>query len=230
MRTIALSQIVLNGDDIYWIEQRPTERGRNVIVRRTPDGRTADVNPAPHNARTRVHEYGGGAFTVADGVAYFSNYDDQRLYRIDVRGQASPVALTPAVDLRYADGVIDRRRHRFIGVREDHTRGGEAVNSLVSVDLEGDEREGGDVLASGNDFYSSPQLSADGTRLAWLSWNHPNMPWDGTELWTGELDAGGKLRNAQRVGGGLSESVFQPQWSPVGTLYFISDRTGWWNL
>src|SRR5438105_6815470 len=119
VRTVSLSQIVLDGDDIYWIEQRPTERGRNVIVRRTPDGRSADVNPAPYNARTRVHEYGGGAFTVADGVAYFSSYDDQRLYRSDVRGQAEPVALTPAVDLRYADGVVDRRRHRFIGVRED---------------------------------------------------------------------------------------------------------------
>ncbi len=227
--TIGLSQIVLDGEDIYWVEQRPSERGRNVIVRRTRDGQTLDVNPAPFNARTRAHEYGGGAFTVSDGVVYFSNYADQRLYRMDARGGEAQ-ALSPALDLRYADGVVDRRSHRMIAVREDHTRDGEAVNTLVGIDLEGDEQKGGDVLASGNDFYASPALSTDGTRLAWLTWNHPNMPWDGTELWTAELTTSGIVRDAQRVVGGLQESIFQPQWSPDGMLYFISDRTGWWNI
>lgn len=225
--TIGLGQIALDGEDIYWVEQRPAEGGRNVIVQRTPDGQTTDMTPAPFNARTRVHEYGGGAFAVADGTIYFSNFADQRLYR-QAPGSA-PEPITPAMDLRYADGVIDRRRNRMICVREDHTASGrEAVNTLVSINLEGDE-QGGQVLVAGNDFYSSPRLSPDGSRLAWLTWNHPNMPWDGTELWVGELNADGSLGRTQRVAGGVDESIFQPEWSPHGILYFISDRTGWWN-
>ncbi len=225
--TIGLGQIALDGEDIYWVEQRPAEGGRNVIVQRTPDGQTTDMTPAPFNARTRVHEYGGGAFAVADGTIYFSNFADQRLYR-QALGSA-PEPITPAMDLRYADGVIDRRRNRMICVREDHTASGrEAVNTLVSINLEGDE-QGGQVLVAGNDFYSSPRLSPDGSRLAWLTWNHPNMPWDGTELWVGELNADGSLGRTQRVAGGVDESIFQPEWSPHGILYFISDRTGWWN-
>src|ERR687887_464486 len=177
--TIALVQIALDGDDIYWSELRPTEGGRVVVVRRSPDGRTMDVTPAPFNARTRVHEYGGGAYAVADGTVYFSNFADQRLYRQDPG--VPPRPLTPAVggsqrellpfaaggsqrellpfatDLRYADGVIDRARGRISGVREDHTDPSrEAVNTLVSVAL--DAPEGGDpgrMLVSGNDFYSS---------------------------------------------------------------------------
>ena len=225
--SIGLGQIELDGDDIYWVETRPTEGGRNVVVRRTPSGRTTDVTPPPFNVRTRVHEYGGGSFVVSDGVVYFSNFADQRLYRQPPDGQPRP--LTPEGDLRYADGVIDRRRGRMVCVREDHTIAGrEAVNVLVSLDL----RTGGsgEVLMSGNDFYSSPRLSPDGARLAWLTWNHPNMPWDGTELWTGEIEPEGSMGKAQLVAGGTDESIFQPEWSPDGVLYFVSDRTGWWNL
>ncbi len=228
--TIGLGQIALGGQDIYWVEMRPAEDGRYVIVRRTPDGRTADVTPHPFNARTRVHEYGGGAFAVADGEAvavYFSNFADQRLYRQDPGAEPRPI--TPEVDLRYADGVIVRSRGRMICVREDHTDPGrEAVNAIVGLDLEGGD--GGQVLVSGNDFYSSPRLSPDGSRLAWLTWNHPNMPWDGTELWVGELGADGSLGQTKRVAGGKDESIFQPEWSPDGVLHFVSDRTGWWNL
>ena len=225
--TIGLGQIALDGQDVYWIEQRPTEGGRYVIVRRTPDGRTTDVTPPPFNARTRVHEYGGGAFTVADGTIYFSNFADQRLYRQDPGAEPRPI--TPEADLRYADGVFDRRRGQMICVREDHTDPGrEAVNTIVSLDLEGDDD--GQVLVSGNDFYSSPRLSPDGSRLAWLTWNHPNMPWDGTELWVGELGGDGSLIQTERVAGGAAESIFQPEWSPDGVLHFVSDRTGWWNL
>jgi len=225
--TIGLGQIALDGVDVYWVESRPTEGGRYVVVRRTPDGRTTDVTPPPFNARTRVHEYGGGAFAVADGTAYFSNFADQRVYRQDP--DAEPRPITPEADLRYADGVIVRRRNRMICVREDHTDpGNEAVNSIVSLDLEGDD--GGQVLVSGNDFYSSPRLSPDGSRLAWLTWNHPNMPWDGTELWVGELRADGSLGRTERVAGGARESIFQPEWSPDGVLHFVSDRTGRWNL
>ncbi len=225
--TIGLGQIALDGRDVYWLEMRPAEGGRYVVVRRSPDGQTADVTPPPFNARTRVHEYGGGAFVVANGTLYFSNFTDQRIYRQDPGSEPRPI--TPEAALRYADGVIDRHRRRMICVREDHTDvGGEAVNALVSLDL--DESDGGQVLVSGNDFYSSPRLSPDGSRLAWLTWNHPNMPWDGTELWVGEIRKDGSLGRTERVAGGIDESIFQPEWSPDGTLYFISDRTGWWNL
>lgn len=225
--TIALGQIALDGEDVYWIEMRPTEGGRSVVVRRTPDGHRTDITPPPFNARTRVHEYGGGAFAAHEGTVYFSNFADQRLYRQDPG--APPRPITPEAALRYADGVVDRSRARMICVREDHTVAGrEAINTIVSVALEGSE--GGQVMVSGNDFYSSPRLNADGTRLAWLTWNHPNMPWDGTELWIGEIEADGSLRGTERVAGGVEESIFQPEWSPDGDLYFVSDRSGWWNL
>jgi dipeptidyl aminopeptidase/acylaminoacyl peptidase len=225
--TIGLGPIALDGQDVYWIESRPTEGGRYVIVRRTPDGRMTDVTPPPFNARTRVHEYGGGAFVVAGGTVYFSNFTDQRLYRQNPGAEPRPI--TPEVALRYADGVFDHRRGRMICVREDHTDPGrEAINTIVSLDLEGGD--GGQVLVSGNDFYSSPRLSPDGTRLAWLTWNHPNMPWDGTELWVGELGDDGSLIRTERVAGSEKESIFQPEWSPDGVLHFVSDRTGWWNL
>ncbi len=225
--SIGLGEIELDGGDVYWVEMRPGEGGRNVIVRRTPDGRTTDVTPSPFNARTRAHEYGGGAFAVSQGTVYFSNFADQRLYRQDPDAQPRPI--TPEADLRYADGTIDKFRGRMICVCEDHTHSGsEAVNSLVSLDLGGDgDRQ---VLVSGSDFYSSPRLSPDGSHLAWLSWNHPNMPWDGTELWVGELKADGSLGESERVAGDIGESICQPEWSPDGNIYFVSDRSGWWNL
>jgi hypothetical protein len=227
--TISLGQIMLDGDDIYWSEMRPTEAGRNVVVRRSPDGKTIDVTPTPFNVRTRVHEYGGGAYVVAEGVVYFSNFADQRLYRQKI-GQ-DPQPLTPAIDLRYADAVVDSSRQRLIAVREDHTGEGECVNTIVAVAaVPSEPLDGGQVLVSGDDFYSSPRLSPDGNYLAWLSWNHPNMPWDGTELWLAPVQADGSLGEAQKIAGGLTESIFQPEWSPDGVLYFIGDRTNWWNL
>jgi len=224
---IRLGQIGLDGRDVYWIEARPVEGGRNVVVRWTRDAKATDVTPAPFNARTRVHEYGGGAFAVKDGTVYFSNFADQRLYRAEAAG--SPEAITPEARFRYADAAIDHHRGRMICVREDHSvEGGEAINTLVSIDLAG---SGGDrVLVSGNDFCSSPRLSPDGSHLAWLTWNHPNMPWDGTELWVADVRGDGSLGAAQCVAGGVDESIFQPEWSPDGVLHFISDRTGWWNL
>jgi dipeptidyl aminopeptidase/acylaminoacyl peptidase len=229
--TIGLGTIALDGQDIYWSEQRPSEGGRNVIVRRTPDGQSTDVLPAPFNARTRVHEYGGGSYVVHDGTIYFSNFADQRLYRL-VPGSA-PQPITPAEQLRYADAVIDRQRNRLICVREDHTVADrEAVNTLVSCALDGSDQaqKTQQVLVSGNDFYATPRLSPDGTQLAWLTWHHPNMPWDGSELWLGELGTDGSLLHAKHIAGGSKESIFQPEWSPAGVLHFVSDRTGWWNL
>lgn len=225
--TVGLGRVTLDGEDVYWLESRPTERGRVVLVRCAADGTTGDLTPAPFNVRTRVNEYGGGEYLVDRGDVFFVNFADQRVYTLR---DGAPRPITPELPLRYADFVLDRSRGRLICVREDHTDPArEAVTTLVSLDAAGDDT-GGRILISGNDFYASPRLSPDATRLAWLTWRHPNMPWDGCELWVGELDAAGDVRDMQLVAGGPTESVFQPVWSPDGTLYFVSDRTGWWNL
>jgi hypothetical protein len=167
--TITPGQIVLDNEDIYWVETRPAEGGRYVVVRRSPDGRITDITPPSFNTRTLVHEYGGGSFMVVGGVTYFSNFADQCLYR--QHSGSEPQQITSGTNLRYADGIIDSKRERIICVREDHTeQEREASNTLVSIALNG----GGDsqVLVSGNDFYSSPRLSPDGSCLAWLTWNH----------------------------------------------------------
>jgi dipeptidyl aminopeptidase/acylaminoacyl peptidase len=226
--TVSLGQPLLDGSDLYWVEMRPGEGGRSVIVKRDSVGRIVDVTPPGFNARTRVHEYGGGDYTVRDGDVYFSNFPDQQIYV--QRNGGVPEALTATAEMRYADAIVDDRRQRLICIREDHTvQGREAVNSLVSVDLAG-ENSTGEVLVSGNDFYSSPRLSPDGARLAWLTWNHPNMPWDGSELWVAEIKDNGSLDQPEKVAGGDHESIFHPQWSPAGELYFISDQNDWWNI
>jgi dipeptidyl aminopeptidase/acylaminoacyl peptidase len=225
--TVGLSEIALDGGDIYWIEGRAAERGRNCIVRRSPDGTIRDVTPPDFNARTTVHEYGGGAYKVRDGVVYFSSFSDQQIYR--QTHDAAPQPTTASEKMRYADGVIDDRRNRMIAVREDHNASDhDCLNTIVSIDLDGDT--GGTVIIEGNDFYSSPRLSPDGRQLAWLTWNHPNLPWDGTELWLADIADDGALGERRLVAGGPSESIFQPEWSPDGRLHFVSDRTGWWNL
>lgn len=225
--SIGLGQIITEGEDIYWTEMRPSEGGRSVIVHRSPDGSQRDVNPAPFNARTRVHEYGGGAFIVSDGVVYFSNFNDQRIYEAPPEGE--PSALTTEGDWRFADAVFDPQHHRLICIGEDHGNAGEeAVNSLVSIPLHDDPQPR--ILITGNDFYSSPRIDPLGSRVAWLTWNHPNMPWDGTELWVAEFNPDGTLGKPELVAGGEHESIFQPEWSPAGDLYFVSDRNNWWNL
>ena len=246
--SVSFGDIALRGNAIYWSELRPDEDARSVIARRVvgdvdpATGRRAigggDVTPRGFSARSRVHEYGGGAFCVgadydAPGgdVVYFSEFADGRVYRQRVGADGSvdaPTPLTPAADMRYADGVICDRRRLMICVREDHTSAWrEPVNAIVAVDL----RSGASrVIASGNDFYSNPRVSPDGTALAWLAWNHPNMPWDGCELWAGTLGADGGVSDARRIAGGRAEAIFQPEWSPSGALHFVSDRSGWWNI
>ena len=226
--SVGLSQPTFDGNQIHWIEMRPKEGGRNVIVRRSPDGTQTDVTPQPFNARTRVHEYGGGDYLAAGGSIYFSNFSDQRVHRQDAMGE--PRAITPAADVRYSDYCLDESRNRLVCVREDHRNpAAEAVNSIVSLDLQGND-DCGRVLIEGNDFYSSPRVSPDRTQLAWLTWSHPNMPWDGCELWVGEFGEDGSLTSSRWVAGGAAESIFQPEWSPDGVLYFASDTNGWWNL
>ncbi|HKM74681.1 MAG TPA: prolyl oligopeptidase family serine peptidase [Stellaceae bacterium] len=236
--SIGLGDILVDGSGVYWIESRPQEQGRSVIVRCSRDGRPADVTPpmpasgqGAFNVRTRVHEYGGGAYLVSDGVVYFSNDADQRLYRQE-RG-ASPVAITEAPlkprGVRYADGVMDAVRGRMIWVCEDHQTGSEQpINTLVDIPLDGSRPHR--TLVAGKDFYAAPRLSPDSTRVAWLEWGHPNMPWDGTELWVGRCAADGTIAEKRQVAGGDAESILQPEWSPEGVLYFVSDRSGWWNL
>jgi hypothetical protein len=227
---IRLSAVAVDGADIYWIELRPQEGGRNVLVRRRPDGSVDDVTPAGFNVRTRVHEYGGAACVVAGGVIYASNFADQRIYRIDSAGSRQPIPLTPEGRWFYADATLDVRRRRLIAVREDHADpDGEPVNTLVSISIDG-PASAGEVIASGFDFYSTPRLSPDASRLAWLAWRHPQMPWDGTELWVADITEQGTLVDPTRVAGGDAESIYQPGWTPDGQLYFVSDRDGWWTL
>ena len=235
-QSIALSEVRLDGGNVYWLEGRPQEQGRSVVVSRAvAGGEDADITRAPYNVRTRVHEYGGGAWTVAQGVLYFSNFADGRLYRqIDATAEPQPLTATPSrpSDWRFADGIIDRRRNQWIGVREDHTVKGAPVNAIVAVDLAHPGEEPGRMLVGGHDFFSSPRLSPDGRQLAWLAWDHPNMPWNGTTLYLAELDdAGAVASEPLAIAGGPEESIFQPEWSTEGThIFFVSDQSGWWNL
>ncbi len=223
-----LGQIHLGDGCVYWLESRPSEGGRQVIVRASEGegGEIEDVLPSPYNARNKVHEYGGGDYLVHQGVIYFTNYSDQRIYRLEPGG--IPMAITPAGPFRYADMAVDDLRERLVAVREEHHGRGEPHNALVAMPLDGDAEP--TVLAHGCDFYASPRISPDGHHICWISWNHPEMPWDGCELFLAELHPGGEAGEAIHVAGGRDESIFQPQWSPDNRLHFVSDRTGWWNL
>ena len=230
---LRISGITLDTGEIYWIEGRPSEGGRNVLVRRDANLHTSDLAPPGVNVRTRLHEYGGPAYIVSGGDAFYVNFADQRVYRLaeftHPEPSNTPAPITPE-GFFYGDFTIDRTRQRLICVREDHTQPGrEPVNTLVSLPMDG-STSAGDVLASGDDFYSTPRVSPGGSRLAWLAWRHPQMPWDGTELWVARISEDGTLREPRRVAGSDSESIYQPGWGPDGTLYFASDRTGWWQL
>jgi dipeptidyl aminopeptidase/acylaminoacyl peptidase len=227
---IRLGQIHVSQGHVYWAETRPQQGGRVTILRKSPDAPPQEALPPTFNCRTRVHEYGGGAF-LAQGLTLFcSSFSDQRLYRLDPGRAPTPITPEPEVKagLRFADSRLTPDGSLLICVREDHTHGGEAVNELVALPPDGSREV--KVLASGRDFYASPRISPDGRRLAWMCWDHPRMPWDGCELWVADLGPSGRLDGARQVAGGEAVSIFQPEWSPEGVLYFVSDVSGWWNL
>ncbi|RTL39739.1 MAG: S9 family peptidase [Candidatus Melainabacteria bacterium] len=227
---VRLGQTLYDNDDLYWLEGRPSEGGRQVLVRRSVDKQIADVLPSNFNVRTLAHEYGGGPYTVKNGIIVFSNLSDQRIYKVENGGE--PVVLTAEGPYRYADYVIDLQKRLVFCVQEDHSVPGEqAINSIVAVPLDPGTRLGyGEVTVCGCDFFSSPRVSPDGRLLTWLSWKHPNMPWDGCELWMGHVDKSGMVAEPRKIAGGSAESVFQPEWLPNGSMTFISDKTGWWNI
>ena len=224
---IGLGESRLDGDDVYWLEARPQEQGRQVVVRLARGEEPSDAIPEGFNARTKVHEYGGASYLVVDGTVFFSNFSDQRLYRCEPGGQPTPITPEPKekAGLRFADGAA-LSDSELVYVRETHD-GGRVNNDIAAVSIDGSSEARS--LVSGNDFYSSPRPSPDRTKLAWLTWNNPLMPWDGTELWVADL-VDGSIANPKLVAGGPEESVLEPRWSPDGVLHFVSDRSNWWNI
>ncbi|MGH3137930.1 MAG: S9 family peptidase [Gaiellaceae bacterium] len=222
----------LEGGVVWWLEGRPSEDGRVALVRAEREG-LVDVVPRGFNVRTGVHEYGGGAYCIHRRTAYVSNFDDQRLYRVDPGG--APVAITPAIAdkrHRYADGRITADGRLWVGVRERHAdsdRSVDVVNELVAVPTDGSSEPR--VIASGRDFYSNPRISLDGSQLCFLAWDLPWMPWDGCELFAADMSDTGELGELRHLAGADgTEAIWQPEWSPSGDLVFASDRSGWWNL
>jgi dipeptidyl aminopeptidase/acylaminoacyl peptidase len=228
--TVALSYPELSDGGVYWLETRPDEEGRTVLVHRPDGGDRVDVVPRDFNVRTRVHEYGGGAYWRHGDVVFASSFDDGRIYRFDGPG-SEPRPVTPEPPepnaFRYADGTVTPDGRLVVCVRERHD-GGDVVNELVAFPADGSEEPR--AIASGHDFYASPRLDPRGERLAWLTWDHPRMPFDGTHLHVAGIDVDAMLSDERVVAGGESESVLDPLWSPDGDLHFVSDRTGWWNL
>lgn len=212
-----LGTVHVFNEEIYWIEGRPKEKGRNALRSEN----TKDAIPNTFNIRTRVHEYGGNCYVVVEDTIYFSNFSDNGLYKQGVE----TVKLSTDKNLRFADPIWNAKAKQLIFVCEEHGKEKEPENYLATY------REGKGIqkLISGHDFYSSPVINPDGTKLAWIAWNHPNMPWDESELWIADI-VEGHLKNPTMIVGGKDISLQEPKWSPEGELYFISDKSGWWNI
>ncbi len=222
---VRLTEPSVDGDRLWWLEGRPFDGGRQTLVRRDPDGTIRDVSPAGMNVRNRVHEYGGGAYLARGELVVVSDFATGRLHRVGPERSAEP--LTPEGPFRFADLELDERRGRLLAIREDHTGPGEARNTIVAIGLDDGAVS---VLVEGADFYAAPRLSPDGSRLGWLEWNHPNMPWDGTTLRAAALDAAGRPVDAVPIAGSPTDWVSEPRWSPAGVLHFIAEPNGWMNL
>jgi len=220
-----IAQATLDGDDLYWLAGRASENGRTTLLRLRGE-EVHEVTPAPFNVRTRVHEYGGGAYLASGGAVWFSNFSDNRIYT--AAGDAAPLPMSVEnMQHRFADFVLDAAKRRLIAVREAHSDGAPyPVNTICAVGFDGVET----VLVDGSDFYAAPRVSPDGRQLAWMCWENPRMPWQGTELWLADIGVDGALENGRLIAGSADEAICQPEWSPAGVLHFVSDRSGWWNL
>jgi len=228
--SITIDETRLTENSLYYIERRPQEAGRCVIVEVT-DGVAQDILPVPFSARSRVHEYGGGSYCIGGELIFFINDNDQEIYAVYNR-QISRI--TQSENTRFADISYDRTRHRLIAICESHDQSNNnsvnnrvVTNTIVSIDVSTGKIT---TLQHGGDFYASPRLNASATQLCWQIWNHPNMPWDGNQLWLADIDNSGQLINKKHIAGSEDVSVFQPQWSPDNVLYFIADDTGWWHI
>lgn len=224
---------------LLWLESRPTESGRSVIVRGGSDeDEASDVTPIDFSVRTVAQDYGGGDFSVSGDTVIFSNYKDQRLYKQSIRSPSPPVALTPDYGeplVCYADGVFDKRFNRYVTIREDRRESSKnSVATIVSLELNDETIRDPKVLVGGNDFYAFPRLDHEGKRIAWIEWSHPNMPWDRSQLWVGYISENGDVYKRVCVAGGdptIIESPTEPKWSSEGELFFVTDRNlGFWNL
>ena len=230
--SVRLGALYLDQTTAYWIEGRPSEGGRSTLIRQDilkTSSQATELTPAPFNVRSRVHEYGGGVFSVSNGIVIFCNDTDGCLYTL-TPDAIRPKQITEPSQYRFADFSLDHNCNRVICVAEYHfsEQGkSEPINKLVSVDL-----KTGTItdLFGGDNFYANPRLSPDGKHLAWISWNHPNMPWDNTQLWLAKLDNAGQITFAEHMTGMSESSIIQPEWSPNGQLYYVCDRNGWWNL
>lgn len=231
---VGLSLLQLEGQDLFWLERRPQEGGRSVVVHRAPDGTRRDLTPEGQNTRTRVHEYGGGDYAVTGQGKRVAlcNFSDQLWYEVPIEAAGEAAGAEPRVisdpGYRLADAQSDRVRGRLVCVQEDHFDDFEPKNRIISVDLEGGEASV--VIAEGNDFFGSPRLSPDGSRLAYLTWNHPSMPWDECELWVVHFESFSQPGIRELVAGGNGVSATAPRWAPDGSLVYADDRTGFWNL
>jgi dipeptidyl aminopeptidase/acylaminoacyl peptidase len=221
---IALNYVQVVEGTPYWVESRPAEGGRNVLVTTAANGEAQELTPPGFNVRTRVHEYGGTPFAVGRAAIYFSNFADQRVH-VHRNGE-TPLAITPE-GYRYADYEVDKTGKRLFCVREDHTGSGDPKNAIVAVET--DIGGPGTVLFDKSDFVAYPRVSRDGGRIAWIAWNHPDLPWDATTLYVADLTSRG-LSGITALSSGSLESIVEPRWDADGTLYFVSDRSNWWNL
>ncbi|WP_444931411.1 prolyl oligopeptidase family serine peptidase [Microbulbifer sp. SSSA002] len=230
--SVRLAEASLVDGRYYWLESRPSEKGRNVLVQYCPQNGRRDLTPAPIAVRSKAHEYGGGSCLVHADSVYFVLAEDQRIYRMKL-DSAIPEAITAEKNSRYADLIIDPLRNRLICVEEDaseDTQGEEPRARIIAIDLDDPLAQPAKTLQEGADFYSNPSLNPAGDQLAFLRWHHPNLPWDATELCIAKLNPQGDAEEITQVAGGENESIFQPQWSPLGELCYVSDRNNWWNL
>lgn len=228
----AVSQPTCDNGNTYWLESRPQENGRTTLMEKNQAGTLREVLPAPLSIRSTIHEYGGRAYLINAGILYFCLEDDQRVYRLPIQGGTHPEPLTPdcpSGELRFADFRFDHLHNRLLCVCEDHRAQPEPENVIAAIDLDtplGEPQK----LVSGDDFYAFPRLSPNGEQLCWISWNHPDMPWDNTRLWLADCDTNGNLHDIRQIAGGDNTAIFQPEWSPDGELFYVSDRDNWWNL